>query len=206
MLDVTDRAQWQALAAELAEPGVAGLVNCAGITRRARLLDVDHDDMAAAYEVNVLGPLLAIQSLRPVFGNPASVVNVGSMAALTGHYPVAYTCSKWALRGLTHTAAMELGPHGVRVNIVHPGFIDTPMTASAAPEFRDASIAGTSVGRAGTPDEVAAAITFLLGESSTYLNGSEITVDGGATSHGGVKPISDALATTTTDDAARLGG
>ena len=60
-----------------------------------------------------------------------SVVIIGSLAALTGHYPVAYTASKWALRGLAKAACLELGPRGIRVNTVHPGFIETPMTASA---------------------------------------------------------------------------
>jgi hypothetical protein len=76
--------------------------------------------------------LVASLDGRPVHGlvNNA-IVNVGSLAALTGHYPVAYTASKWALRGLTHSAATELGPRGIRVNIVLPGFIETEMTARA---------------------------------------------------------------------------
>lgn len=194
--DVTDRERWRALAADLAVRGdtVRGLANCAGITRRARLLDADSADMIDAYQVNVLGPLLALQELRPVFADQASVVNVGSIAATTAHYPVAYTTSKWALRGLTHTAALELGPSGIRVNMVNPGFIDTPMTASAPVAFREASVAETPLGRTGKPNEVAAVIEFLLDDAAAYINGAEIPVDGGATSHGGVKSISDALA------------
>ena len=81
--------------------------------------------------INVTGAMLGIQTLLPLMGTGASIVNVGSLAALTGHYTAAYTTSKWALRGLTHAAATELGPRGIRVNAVHPGYIDTPMTASA---------------------------------------------------------------------------
>ncbi|PKV76907.1 SDR family NAD(P)-dependent oxidoreductase [Nocardia fluminea] len=190
--DVTDERQWRALAATFDTP-VHGLVNCAGITRRARLDEVTVADMTDAYAVNVLAPLLAIQALTPVMSPGSAIVNIGSIAALTGHYPVAYTTSKWALRGLTHTAALALGEHGIRINIVHPGFIDTPMTESAPAPFRSASIGETALARAGTADEVAGTVAFLLGADSTYLTGAEITVDGGASSHGGVKSISDAL-------------
>ncbi|MET7772013.1 SDR family oxidoreductase [Nocardia sp. NPDC005366] len=194
--DVTDPDGWQHLAASLPGP-VHGLVNCAGVTRRARLTEVSVADMTETHAVNVLAPLLAIQALVPRMRPGSSIVNIGSVAALTGHYPVAYTTSKWALRGLTHTAALALGERGIRANIVHPGFIDTPMTASAPDAFRVASVGETALGRAGTADEVAATVRFLLGAGAGYITGSEITVDGGATSHGGVKSISDALGATT---------
>ena len=77
--------------------------------------------------------MLGITTLLPLMGEGASIVNVGSIAGLTAHYTAAYTASKWGLRGLTHTAAMELGPRQIRVNAVHPGYIQTPMTASAPP-------------------------------------------------------------------------
>ena len=85
----------------------------------------------------------------------SSIVNVGSSAALTGHYPAAYTVSKWGLRGLTHVAATELGPRGIRVNIIHPGFIETPMTASAPDAMRAAQLELTPLERVGQSDEVA---------------------------------------------------
>ncbi len=133
-LDVADPAQWAELAtdltADLATTQVAGLVNNAGITRRDRLLDVSVADMAAVYATNVCGPLLGIQTLVPLMRPGASIVNVGSIAALTGHFPVASTSSKWALRGLGKIAATELGPLGIRVNTIDPGYIETSMTAS----------------------------------------------------------------------------
>ncbi|MQY39925.1 3-alpha-(or 20-beta)-hydroxysteroid dehydrogenase [Streptomyces sp. RB17] len=194
-LDVTSEQDWAELAAELEEAygQVHGLVNNAGVTWRARLDDVRPEDMARVHAVNVTGPLLGIQHLAPLMRPGASIVNVGSSAALTAHYPVAYTASKWALRGLSATAAMELGPRGIRVNTIHPGYIDTEMTASAAPAFREANLAGTPLGRTGTVDDVTPLVTFLLSDESSFITGAEIPVDGGLTAHGGAKPISDAL-------------
>ncbi|MFF4783676.1 SDR family NAD(P)-dependent oxidoreductase [Streptomyces griseorubiginosus] len=196
-LDVTSEKDWAELAAELGETydRIHGLVNNAGITWRARLDEVRPEDMARVHAVNVTGPLLGIQHLAPLMHPGASIVNVGSSAALTAHYPVAYTASKWALRGLSATAAMELGPRGIRVNTVHPGYIETEMTASAAPAFREANLAGTPLGRTGTVDDITPLVTFLLSDESSFITGAEIPVDGGLTAHGGAKPISDAVRT-----------
>lgn len=197
-LDVSDEGAWTGLAAELAdeldgEP-LRGLVNNAGITHRTRLGQTGRADWDRVLSVNLTGPMLGIQALAPLMGEHSSIVNVGSAAALNAHYPVAYTASKWGLRGLTHVAATEYGPRGIRVNIVHPGFIETPMTANAPGAMRDAQLALTPLERFGNPDEVARVVVFLLSDAAAYVTGAEIPVDGGATSSAGVKYMSDRIA------------
>jgi 3alpha(or 20beta)-hydroxysteroid dehydrogenase len=192
-LDVGDPTAWQALRNSLEGRPLHGLVNCAGTTWRARVGDVTPAAFHDLQRTNALGPLLGLQALAPLMIRGSSVVNVGSLAALQGHYAVAYTASKWSLRGITHAAALELGARGIRVNLVHPGFIDTAMTAGASPRFREAAVAATTLRRAGSPEEVAGVIRFLLGDEASFITGAEIPVDGGTSSHGGAKPISDAL-------------
>jgi 3alpha(or 20beta)-hydroxysteroid dehydrogenase len=192
-MDVTDAAAWAVLAGELkaAHGTVHGLVANAGVTWRARLAELDPADLHAVLDVNLVGPLLGIQHLTPLMGAGASIVTVGSVAALTGHYPIAYTTSKWALRGLSRVATLEYGSDGIRVNCLFPGYIDTPMVRTASPTFRERSVAEIPIGRLGTVDDIAPLVVFLMSDESTYITGAEISVDGGEQSHGGTKIYSD---------------
>ncbi|MFF3379607.1 SDR family NAD(P)-dependent oxidoreductase [Streptomyces sp. NPDC002680] len=194
-LDVSSEADWAGLAAELRDTygHIHGLVNNAGVIQRDRLGDVRPDDFAYVQSVNTVGPLLGIQYLAPLMPPGSSIVNVGSSASLTAYYPVAYTASKWALRGVSKIAATELGPRGIRVNTVHPGYIETEMTAAATPAFREAMFRETPLGRSGTVDDIAPLVVFLLSDASSFITGTEIPVDGGLTAHGGVKSVSDAM-------------
>ncbi|WP_051721339.1 MULTISPECIES: SDR family oxidoreductase [Actinomycetes] len=199
-LDVGDPAAWTALGVELlgAYGEVHGLVNNAGLTHRARLMDVELADWERMFRVNTTGALLGIQTLAPLMKPGASIVTIGSIAAVTPHYTVAYTASKWAVRGLSKVASLELGPRGIRVNLVHPGYIETPMVANAPTAFRQANIDSTPLGTVGSVDDIANLIVFLLSDESTYISGAEIAVDGGLSSQGGVKFLSDAVMSVST--------
>jgi 3alpha(or 20beta)-hydroxysteroid dehydrogenase len=197
-LDVSSESQWADLAVQLSsvDDVLHGLVNNAGVPYRARLLNMDLAGWERVIGINLTGTMLGMRTLAPLMPDHdgASIVNIGSIAGLTAHFALAYTVSKWGLRGLTKAAALELAPRGIRVNIVHPGPIDTPILDDADPVFVQASVEQTLTGREGRPEEVADVVVFLLSARASYLNGAEIPVDGGHTSHGGTKSISDALA------------
>nr|WP_314841424.1 SDR family oxidoreductase [uncultured Microbacterium sp.] len=196
-LDVTDERAWESLARSLAGRTVKGLVNNAGITHRVRIGAVARADWDHVLAINVTGAMLGIQALLPLMSSGSSIVNIGSAAGLTGHYTAAYTTSKWALRGLTHSSVTELGPRGIRVNIVHPGYIRTEMTASAPKQFRDANIAIVPLHRDGAAEEVASVVAFLLSDAAAYVTGAEVTVDGGQQLSGVATFLSDAVRPTT---------
>ncbi len=190
-LDVADLESWRRLVGPLDR--VDGLLNAAGVTHRARLLDLEDADFHRVLAVNTLGPLHGMQAVAERMPKGGSIVNICSLAGLTGHYTTAYTASKWALRGISRAASMELGERGIRVNAVFPGYIETTMTASAPPPFLRASIDAAPLGRPGQPEEVAELCAWLLSDAASYVSGAEITVDGGTWGHGGAKFLSDAL-------------
>lgn len=193
-LDVTSEEDWASLAAAIRDRDgrLDGLVNNAGIAARGRLPHVDLAQWRRALDVNVTGPLLGMQALHPLLGRGSSIVNVVSIAGLAGHAAAPYTASKWALRGLSRTAALELGEQGIRVNAIFPGLVETALMADASPAFRAAAIGQTPLGRAGTPDEIASLVGYLISDESSFMNGAEIAIDGGLTSHVSHKAIADA--------------
>jgi 3alpha(or 20beta)-hydroxysteroid dehydrogenase len=183
--DVSDREAWHRVLARAegwAPPTV--LVNNAAIHWARPIESSEPADVLRMWQINLLGPLLGIQAVVPVMraAGGGSIVNISSTAGLTGlPYQASYGASKWGLRGLTKAAAVELAGIGVRVNSIHPGPIETEMMRSS-PTY---STGGTSrfahipLGRAGTLDEVAAAVLFLASDESSYITGAELAVDGG---------------------------
>jgi 3alpha(or 20beta)-hydroxysteroid dehydrogenase len=197
-LDITDESDWAALADELRptlnDVPLRGLINNAGITHRAGIAQTELADWNRVIAVNLTGPMLGMRALAPLMGEGSSIVNVGSVAGLTGHYTAAYTASKWGLRGLSRVAATEYGPRGIRVNTIHPGFIETDMTANAPAPMRSAQLDLTPLERLGHPSDVAGLAAFLISDLAAYISGADIPVDGGFVSSASAKYLADRIA------------
>ncbi|MFD6915277.1 SDR family NAD(P)-dependent oxidoreductase [Streptomyces virginiae] len=181
--DVADPESWAAVVKETVRAfgTVSALVNNAALWRTAHVEQQRLEDFEALLRVNLLGPFLGIQAVAPVLraAGGGSIVNISSTAGLVGipgH--AAYGSTKFALRGLTRSAALDLARDRIRVNSVHPGAIDTPMVAEAV-AGRDWS--HVPLGRMGRPEEVGELVLFLCSDASSYVTGSEFTVDGGMT-------------------------
>ena len=136
--------------------------------------------------MNLTGTMLGMKSVVPSMrrAGGGSIINISSNSGIWG-IPMAgaYCSSKWAVRGLSKTGALELGKHGIRVNSVHPGGVDTPMTADAGlrPERGRLGQERCPLGRFGRPEEIAAVVAFLASDEAAYVTGAEWSVDGGAT-------------------------
>ncbi|ARE76977.1 SDR family NAD(P)-dependent oxidoreductase [Streptomyces sp. NPDC059558] len=181
--DVADPESWATVVKEAVRAfgTVSALVNNAALWRTAHVERQRLDEFEALLRVNLLGPFLGIQAVAPVLraGGGGSIVNISSTAGLVGipgH--AAYGSTKFGLRGLTRSAALDLGADRIRVNSVHPGAIDTPMVAEAV-AGRDWS--HVPLGRIGRPEEVGELVLFLCSDASSYITGTEFTVDGGMT-------------------------
>ena len=156
--------------------------HCAGITRDAMLWKLAPDDWSAVLQVNLSGAWHLLRAMVPHLraAGDGSVVLVGSINGARGKVgQAAYAASKAGVVGLAKTAARELGRFGARVNVVAPGFVDTPMTASLGDEWRAKAVAETSLGRVATAADVASAILFLLSPDARHVTGHVLNVDGG---------------------------
>jgi 3alpha(or 20beta)-hydroxysteroid dehydrogenase len=187
-LDVSAEDDWRAaLAAAVAAFGrVNALVNNAGISLPPRsIIKTSVADYRKVIEVNQIGAYTGIHVVAPAIieAGGGSIVNVSSVNGFVGAWGIAaYASSKFALRGLTRVASIELARKGVRVNSIHPGPIDTPMLREGLPPGSDPVEAMSRVipaGRVGTVEEVASMVVFLLSDDSSYCYGSELVLDGG---------------------------
>jgi 3alpha(or 20beta)-hydroxysteroid dehydrogenase len=185
-LDITDADAWK----RVIDRGVErfgrldALVNNAGVLRRAPLEQETAQDFEALWRVNCLGAFLGIQTVTPHLraAGAGVIVNTLSTAALTAWTSHgAYASSKWALRGLTKVAALELAPDGIRVNAIVPGPVLTPMVVRPGDPAAAERLAKTPLGRAGLPADIAEVALFLLSDASAFVTGAELVVDGGQT-------------------------
>ena len=180
--DVTSEADWQRIVdACLDRWGrIDVLVNNAGVYKPAPMLDTDGALYDLHLNVNARSVFLGMRAVAKPMSEARSgaIINIASGAGAKGTNGLfAYSASKWAVRGMTRSAARELAPFRVRVNAVLPGLIDTPMVSTRA--GKEAFIDQVPLGRIGEPEEVARLVLFLASESDSYITGAEITVDGG---------------------------
>jgi 3alpha(or 20beta)-hydroxysteroid dehydrogenase len=180
-LDVTKPEDWDAaVATAIGEyGGVDVLVNNAGIINIGTLEDYALSEWHRILDINLTGVFLGIRAVvKPMKeAGRGSIINISSIEGMAGTIAChGYTATKFAVRGLTKSAALELGPSGIRVNSIHPGLIKTPMT-----EWVPEDIFNTALGRIAQPKEVSNLVVYLASDESSYSTGSEFVVDGGTT-------------------------
>jgi 3alpha(or 20beta)-hydroxysteroid dehydrogenase len=185
--DVTDEAGWnEVVQRTLADYGrIDVLVNNAGIWERKKMLDTTVDDMRRMFDINVLGVFLGMKAVAPTMSEQGSgsIVNISSLAGITASAGAfSYGMSKFAVRGMTKTAAVELSRRGIRVNSIHPGPIQTDMLdqVGVGDDNRlERMLRAVPMRRIAEPVEVARLALFLASDESSYSTGSEFVVDGG---------------------------
>jgi len=158
------------------------LVNNAGITKDGLLVRMKEQDWDAVLNINLKGAFTCTKIVSKVMMQQryGRIINMASVVGVTGNVGQAnYSASKAGLIGLTKTAAKELAPRGITVNAIAPGFIETDMTASLSEKARNAMLSQVPLGRAGQPEDIAAAVAFLASESASYITGQVIHVSGG---------------------------
>jgi 3alpha(or 20beta)-hydroxysteroid dehydrogenase len=184
--DVTSPEAWTAVVnTVLGDAGrIDVLVNNAGIFRVIPLTTTDIETWNQVIAINQTGVFLGMKAVSTsmIAQRSGSIINISSIAGLRGSGAAfAYGASKWAVRGMTKSAAQELAPHGIRVNSVHPGIIDTQMITEFGENWREALLPLIPAGRVADADDVAKLVLYLASDDSSYSNGAEFVVDGAFT-------------------------
>lgn len=178
-LDVTDETQWEnAVASAMQAFGTVDvLVNNAGIANAAPIEHFTTEKWNTVIAVNLTGTFFGCRAVVPVMksNGRGSIINISSVEGMRGSPGLhGYTAAKFGVRGLSASLAVELGQFGIRVNSVHPGFINTSMTSRIDPAHLDIPL-----GRPGQPEDLVGTIVFLASDASAFTNGAEFVVDGG---------------------------
>jgi 3alpha(or 20beta)-hydroxysteroid dehydrogenase len=185
--DVSDEQSWRDVVARTTDAfgPVTALVNNAGVLMFAELTAMAAEDFERLFRINVRGCFLGMKTVAPVMAEAGggSIMNCSSVEGLAGMPTlVAYTGTKFAVRGMTKAAALELGPKNIRVNSVHPGMVDTGMTRGyAGEEGMKWAAKRVALRRVGTPETIAPMYVFLASDESSFSTGAEFVADGGCT-------------------------
>lgn len=184
--DVSRAADWQRVveATEKMFGPINVLVNNAGIVIPAPIEEQTEEQFRQTFEVNQLGTFLGMKTVLPSMrrAGGGSIVNISSVAGLRSSVAsIAYGATKFAIRGMTRKAAVELAPQKVRVNVVFPGFFETDNMQLVTPERRAALVNSVPMKRIGHPDELSSMVVFLASDESSFCTGGEYVVDGGFT-------------------------
>jgi NAD(P)-dependent dehydrogenase (short-subunit alcohol dehydrogenase family) len=188
-LDTTDPTGWDAAVAEVKEKAGALhiLMNIVGTNDVTLIPNITMEEWDRVFEINVTGTLMGIQACAELMKDSGggSIINIGSVAGITGAFSAAYSSSKWALEGLSRSAAYMLAGWGIRCNVIQPGFIETDMTKPMTENplmkrhFKETMDNTTLLRRAGKAEEIATTALFLASDDSSYITGTDIVVDGG---------------------------
>jgi 3alpha(or 20beta)-hydroxysteroid dehydrogenase len=176
-LDVRDESEWVGVVER--SNGLDVLVNNAGVVELGGVNEMDEASFRRVLDVNTVGVYLGMRTVVPSMRarGGGAIVNISSVAGMVGNpYSIGYAASKWAVRGMTKSAAVDLAPDGIRVNSVHPGVIRTAMSASVDPAKTSGS---APLGRLGEPLEVANLVVYLASDESSFTTGAEHVIDGG---------------------------